>query len=418
MIEELELINHWLDKKDPFYFRKLGIDKTYFVLTRDIVEWIENFRDQYGGTLPTKETVAIEFEDFKILTDLNPESYLVNVLRENKAYMEYRPILTSNAQMVHDGRTIEALYKMRNDVDRLLKQFSPKMSHDDWVKNALDRYQKYMEKHGKEDLAGISTGIKGLDAITGGWRSDDMILLAGRMNEGKSLVAGYFGYHAWLHVKKANMVDPIVHITTEMPRLEVAYRLDTLRAHFSNRALMEGKLADPDLYREYLESLSKESNGYLILDNDSNGGKPFTPQDILAVIESERPAFIIIDQLYDLSDGTPETDIRKRIVNISSQIREVNLYTQTPTMLLAQAGRESAKEARKNNSATPELDQIQESDNPAQKATKVITIRNLGDIIKLSLKKHRGGERNKDIFMRVSIDTGIWEEVTENELVF
>jgi replicative DNA helicase len=38
-------------------------------------------------------------------------------------------------------------------------------------------------------------------------------------------------------------------------------------------------------------------------------------------------------------------------------------------MMLAQSGREAAKEARKSSSASPELDQIQESDNPAQKAT-------------------------------------------------
>ena len=61
------------------------------------------------------------------------------------------------------------------------------MTRYDWVKNALDRYKQYMEKHGKEGIPGLPTGHSMLDSLTGGWRDDDLILLSGRTNE-KSLV--------------------------------------------------------------------------------------------------------------------------------------------------------------------------------------------------------------------------------------
>lgn len=418
MIEELQLINHWLDSKDPHYFRKFGLDRSYFVATNDIVEWVENYRDTMGGALPTADTLVGQFEDFRKLKDLDTPQYLVSVVRENRAYMDYRPILTTNATMVHEGKTLEAMWKMRNDIDGLLKKYTSTQTRYDWVKDAQSRYEKYMEKHGQEGLVGLTTGIAELDRLTGGWKEDDLILLAGRTNEGKSFVGGYFAYAVWLSLMKAGITDPVIYISTEMPEHEVAYRLDTLRSHFSNRALNEGRLKDPELYKEYLEELEKKNNSFLILTQEANKGNPFTPADIRAIIETERPAFIVIDQLYDLSDGTGERDIRRKIVNVSNGIREVNLYTKTPTMLIAQAGRDSAKDAKKDKNASPEIYQIQESDNPAQKATRVLTLRLIEDVFKMSLKKNRGGQKDKDVYMRANLDSGIWEEVAEETMVF
>lgn len=418
MLEELMYLNHWLGSRDPYYNRKFGIDRSYFIALQDVFVWIENFREDTHGHIPTMETVVSQFEDFRKVKELDNIEYVVNVLREQRAYMDYRPLLTDNAKTVQSGQTIEAMWKMRNEIDGLLGKYTQTMTRYDWVKNATDRYNQYMEKHGVEGLLGLSTGLKKLDEVTGGWKDDDLILLAGRTNEGKSYLGNFFSFMVWRSLMIAKMKQPVIYITTEMPELEVSYRLDSMKQHFSNRALNDGKLKDPSLYKEYLEDLQKKENSFLILTQESNRGMPFTPQDIRAIIESERPAFVCIDQLYDLSDGTGERDIRKRIVNISNGIREVNLYTKTPTMLIAQAGRDSAKEAKKDPNASPELHQIQESDAPAQKSTKTLTIRKLDDTFKLSLKKNRGGERNKDFYLRADLDTGVFEETTEEEMVF
>lgn len=418
MIEELNYINHWLNSKDAYFNRKYGVDRSYFVALQDVVHWVESFRDDMKGHLPSPETVASQFEDFKILTHLDPIDYAVNFLREQKAYMTYRPILTTNAQMVSEGQTLEAMWQMRNQLDSVLKMFTGNITRYDWVQNSMDRYEKYMETHGKEGLSGLTTGLKSLDLLTGGWKEDDLILVAGRTNEGKSLIGLFFTYMVWRSLKMAGITDPVIYLTTEMPKLELAYRLDTLRGHFSNRSLNDGRLQDVELYREFLEELKGAGNSLLILDHDDNRGNAFTPIDIRAIFESEKPAFACIDQLYDISDGTGEREIRKRIVNVSNDIRKVNLETLTPTMLIAQAGRDSAKDARKDPNASPEVHQIQESDNPAQKATRVITIRRIDDIFKLSLKKNRSGKKDVDVFLRSEIDTGIYEETTEQEMVF
>jgi len=418
MRNEIQLINHYINSRDTNFLIANNIDPSFFTSTPEIIEWIEEYVKS-NKSLPTLETVKDKFEDFEIIGELDAVPYLVDELRKNKIYMEYRPILVESAEMMSEGQVIEAVNKMRTDIESIMRAYTGRIERYDWVKDAKARYEEYLKTHNNEGLSGISTGISTLDELTGGWKEDDLILIAGRSGEGKSLMGMYFAYQAWWSFLKANMNVPVVYISTEMPELEVAYRLDTMRAHFSNKELNQGKLQDIEAYREYLEELEKKTNSLLILTEDSNKGKAFTPNDIRSIIESERPGLMVVDQLYDLSDGTGERDIRKRIVNVSNDIRDVNMYTMTPIIWVAQAGRDSAREAKKDSKASPELHHIQESDTPAQKSTKVITLRLInGEIMKLSLKKNRGGVKDKDIYLRADIDKGYYGEIEEEALAF
>jgi replicative DNA helicase len=418
MRNEIQLINHYINSRDTNFLIANNIDPSFFISTSEIIEWVEDYVKS-NKSLPTLETVKDKFEDFEIIGELDAVPYLVDELRKNKIYMEYRPILMESAEMMAEGQVIEAVNKMRTNIESITRSYAGKIERYNWVKDAKARYEEYLKTHNNEGLSGISTGISTLDELTGGWKEDDLILIAGRSGEGKSLMSMYFAYQAWWSFLKANMNVPVVYISTEMPELEVAYRLDTMRAHFSNKELNQGKLQDIEAYREYLEELEKKTNSLLILTEDSNKGKAFTPNDIRGIIESERPGLMVVDQLYDLSDGTGERDIRKRIVNVSNDIRDVNMYTMTPIIWVAQAGRDSAREAKKDSKASPELHHIQESDTPAQKSTKVITLRLInGEIMKLSLKKNRGGVKDKDIYLRADIDKGYYGEIEEEALAF
>ena len=418
MYNEQVVLNHWINSNDITLLKSKQIDRTYFFSLRDIYDWVEQYVAE-TGTLPSSKRMTVEFEDFKVLTDLDPLSYAVVKLTEAKAYVEYRPILTANAKLVNEGGTLEALQHMKSNVDSMLKKYTSKLSEYSWIKEAQARYEKYMEKHGKDGLPGITTGLPGLDELTGGWKDDDMILISGRLNEGKSLVGLFFCFKAWMAFNKAGITDPVVYVSTEMPELEVAYRLDTMKAHFSNRALNEGKLGDSELYKEYTDELITKTCDFVILTNESNGGKQFSPTDIKTIIETKKPSFLCVDQLYDLVDDSGERDIRRKIVNITTSLRDVNLNTKTPVILIAQAGRSAAKSARKGNNITPELDEIQESDNPAQKATRVITLRLIdNNFFVLSLKKNRGGKKNQDIFVEADIDNGLWEETVQEAEAF
>lgn len=418
MKKEFQLIKHYLDSRDTSFLDTHDLNSTYFPTTDYIVDWIDEFK-KANNALPTQDTVVEHFDEFEVGGELEAVPYLVDELKKSKVYMEYRPVLTKSAELLAEGKVFEAIAHMRTDIEELNRTYTSKVTRYDWVKDAPKRFEEYMLLHEQEGLQGITSGIKSLDELTGGWVEDDLVLIAGRLGEGKSLLSQYFAYQAWLESVIEGDNRPIVFISTEMPEDQIAYRLDTMRAHFSNRALTRGELTNVEDYKEYLEELEKKSSSFIILTEESNGGRPFSAYDIRKVIESENPKIIIVDQLYDLTDGTGETDIRRRIVNVSNQIRETNLLTKTPMIWVAQAGRDSARDAKKDKNASPEIHQIQESDTPAQKSTKVITLRLIdNEVFKLSLKKNRSGEKDKDIFLRADINTGYYEEVDEATMVF
>lgn len=422
MLEELQVINHWLDSKDPVFLVKNSVSRNYFSRFRHVVDYIEKFADDNSQQMPTKSHVQSVYEEFDVYTELDPLSYCITTLKNERASFLLRNFILKGAEQLNNGtsKPLELIGTLKNELETYLKLFTSGQASYDWVNDALTRYEEYMTYHNQSGLRGLPTGLVGLDDATSGWLNDDFILLSGRLNEGKSLIGGYFAFKVWMHFQVKKIPKKVVYISTEMSDMEVAFRLDTLKANFSNKALLDGSLQNPELYKDYLAQLkNSEYSSFEILTHESNGGRPFNPTDIRRILENNDVGFIVIDQLYDLQDNSNERDIRKRIVNLSRTLRDINLSCNVPMMVLAQAGRESAKDARKDTNATPELDQIQESDSPAQKATIVITLRKFDEnAFKISLKKNRRGKRNLDFKMAGDIDTGFWREINESSQNF
>jgi replicative DNA helicase len=419
MYEELQVINHWVKSKSVSFLRSMNLDASFFFAHRNVVDWINQYVKEYS-VLPTNDLLTIEFKDkYEIYSELENIDYLCKFLIEQKVYTEFRPIVVENAKMLQAGKTLEAVQIMRSESERVLKKYSGKLSSYDWVKMAQERFDVYMSKHGNTGLNGLATGIESLDKALGGIRDDDLVLITARVNEGKSYFSTYLAYCIWKNIVPLNLPNPVVMITTEMPQIEVAYRLDTLYSHLSNTKLNTGGLEDPEDYRSFLKELSSASTGLIILTEEDNKGKAFSPKDIMNVIETHHPCLLVIDQLYDLASDTGETRIRERIVDVSNDIRDINLATRTPTIWVAQSGRESAKDARKDPNATPDLHQVQESDAPAQKSTRVISLRQVSeDITKATVKKNRGGRKNIDLFFRTDYDNGFIMEADEETVEF
>lgn len=417
MIEELGFLNHWLKSGNVDFPLDYGINEEHFVVLKDAWNFINDFKDRYGK-LPTSDLLSVEFEDFRVLEELDPIEYYVNALFEYNALVKFRPVIERSAELMVEGKTLQAI----NLIDAWIEDFKQKqhseLRYTDWVSEAEKRYEEYMKTHLREGMSGLSTGIPELDRVTGGWQEDDLILLFGRLGEGKSLLGLLFAYYVWRQAVINKLDRPVVFISTEMPVLEIAYRLDTMNQHFSNRSLVDGTLPDPDLYREYLEVLAKKKPGFYIFSQDDNDGKPFTPTTIHKIVKDFNPLFMVIDQLYDIQDDRYEGDIRKRIVSVTRKIRDINLMTRTPTILIAQAGRVAAHEAKRDKEYNPDIDTVQESDFPAQKATKVLSLRQLDNMFRLTVKKNRGREKGANIYLHADIDTGIYESVSAEEVNF
>ena len=118
MRNEIQLINHYIKSRDTNFLNDNNVDVSFFISTLEIIEWIEEYKGR-NNSLPTIETVENQFNDFEIIEELDAVPFLVDELRKNKVYMEYRPLLMESAEMMADGQVIEAVNKMRVDVEQL-----------------------------------------------------------------------------------------------------------------------------------------------------------------------------------------------------------------------------------------------------------------------------------------------------------
>jgi len=420
MMYELFYLNHWINSGDPSFNSKNKLLPEW--LNQESVGLFDFVRDHCSkyGKPPTHRLMKENFEQYVEFesTDLDPPKAIIESIKGTYVDSKITPILT---KMVESSREplsfVESVRQAISDMQEVVSRVSSGSDLYSWVSSSLSRYEQYMETHGEDGVKGYPTGLGTIDELIGGISNDDLLLITARMGEGKSLLGDYIGHSVWNYLVKNNIKNPILCINTEMTVKQVAYRLDTLKFHISNNALRFGKVADVEAYREYLERLSTFDTDYYIVTQDMFG-RNITPMDISAMIEEKTPALVIVDQLYDISDGTGEKDIRKRIVNVSNSLRRINLEYGIPFVVMAQAGRESAKAVKKDPSATPELDHIQESDNPAQKATKVLALRLSNDIMTMALKKNRDGQKGENVFFKVDIDKGLWMEMEEATVNF
>ena len=151
----------------------------------------------------------------------------------------------------------------------------------DIITNAKDRLAEYKKRCEVKGLIGIPTGIPKLDELTNGWLwGEELVVITGRTNVGKSWMAEYFATIAY------NLGYKILFYSGEMSKEIIGFRFDTLNKHFSNSGLLNGagtlgKKPDTDGgnyleadYENYINQLSQKSGFVVVTPDDFHGRKP------------------------------------------------------------------------------------------------------------------------------------------------
>lgn len=399
---EVQIISHVLNAKDPSIFLRNSVNKGQFLVYDKEAEFLFAHIEKYGN-VPDKLTFADRFPEFDFVAVSETEQFLFDKLNDHFTFQQLAGFVNELAERAGKD-TKEAVKFMQANADRLASLGNRGMNGFDILKEAASRGNEYVKRRERRGLLGISTGIQELDELTNGWLPEDLITIVGRTNEGKSWVLLYFLVQAWKQGKR------VLLYSGEMSNLVVGFRFDTLAANFSNSALMNGtgELSGETDYFEHLKEIEQSEAAFVVITpKDLNGNRLDVPT-LHSLIEKYKPDIVGLDQL-SLMDNHRAT--RGQIERIKyGQIAE-DLYLTSekyaiPILTPSQANRESAKQ-KKVGEAPPELHEISESDAIGQNSTRVISIKQFGNTLKLSLKKNRYGKNNQEILMLWNIDKGI-----------
>ena len=409
MIEQ-SLICKLLEAPDLELFYSHGVIEDMFLTCKDEVKFIIKHYTEYKQ-MPDKITFLEKFKNFQMLAVDESIEYLVYKLKEAYTYTKIVPIIQTASDKVRED-SIRAIEYIKEELENLTKEVPVSANRDgyDIITNAKDRFTEYKKRCESKGMIGIPTGIPKLDELTNGWLwGEELAVITGRTNVGKSWIGEYFPTVAW------NMGYKILFYSGEMSREIVGFRFDTLNKHFSNMGLLNGagtlgKKPDTDGgkyleadYENYINQLSQKS-GFVVVTPDDFGGRKPNVDEIKALAVKHNSDMIVIDQLSLMSDKRRADTPRIAYNNISEDLFLMSKELKKPVILLAQANREAVKNKRKGES--PELHDLAESDGVGQNATRVLSLSVIDGTLKISIKKNRYGINNKEVLMIWDINTG------------
>ena len=231
------------------------------------------------------------------------------------------------------------------------------------VRATLDDLERRQQARQTGECIGISSGLSRLDALTGGWRGGQLVVLAGRPGMGKSA--------AMLHFARTAAVAgvPVCVFSAEMPNTQLAGRMLVGGSGVNSGSFRTGDI-DADGWRE-LERAAAELSALPVYINDrANITIGAIRSQCKAMHRRGRCGMVIIDylQLLDTAMRNPNTTREREIAAASRAAKLLAKELDVPVILLSQLSRKIEERTDK----TPMLSDLRESGAIEQDADMVL----------------------------------------------
>lgn len=263
------------------------------------------------------------------------------------------------------------------------------------IKDLLkEAYERAERADREENFMGISTGLRDLDAILGGFQKSDLIILAARPSVGKTALALDFLRHSGVHEKKK-----VVFFSLEMSNAQISDRLLGMQAGIPFWDIRTGKMSD-EKWVKLGESMGQLAEAQVFID-DMPGQNITEIRAKSRRLALERGVDIIfVDYLQLLSGHTKENRVQE-VAEISRGLKNIARELQVPVVALSQLSRSIEQ---RGGARIPQLSDLRESGSIEQDADVVVFLdredsynpdterKGIADII---VAKHRNGPTGK-----------------------
>jgi replicative DNA helicase len=221
--------------------------------------------------------------------------------------------------------------------------------------------------HGQHSgVTGVPTGFQGLDDLTGGWQSSDLIIIAGRPSSGKTAFALSAARNAALHGQKPTGVGIF---SLEMSTQQLVLRLLCAEARVDAHAVRTGRLPN-DHWRNLSLAAGNLAKAGIFIDDTASLGILELRAKARRLKAEHHIGLIVVDYLQ-LMQGPKDAENReKEISAISRSLKALAKELNIPVLALSQLSR--AVEARTDK--RPILSDLRESGAIEQDADVVLFV--------------------------------------------
>jgi replicative DNA helicase len=426
-IIHVQFINWLLNNNNLKPVLEHELDETYFPGYEKeynyIVDYYNKSKLRDGlGCVPDKVKFAFDFPDFPLFETGNAVNTMCEELLEQKCYSLFVQALQEGAQKSKTS-SFEAIEFAKQEMDKLYR-FSKHTigGGTDIIRQAGERLEDYIKRVELNGLMGIPCGLEDMTKALHGWLPEDLIGVIARTNEGKSWLLLYFAIMAWLSGKN------VAIYSGEMSSIMYGFRFDTMYKHFRNSGLVGGnadlgKSDDPEIgaksmteYRNYIDSL---------MAGDMPGFRVFTQKDVDGRMSVNKMRVLQdkfnfdywgLDQLSLMEDDRKGREERIRYGNIAEDLARFTEEYQIPVMILHQAGRSAAASKKKDEGATPELEDVFGADAVSHHLTRLITFTQIENGVKIKVPKNRYGQKGQEFMAVWNIDYGIFKSMNQQNI--
>lgn len=394
---ELQVLNKVLATKQFAFLKLNNVNADYFGDYKAEFTYVNNYYDTYN-TVPDIATFLTHFPSFELLQVNEPDNALVDALEEEYLYRQSVPIIQEAARLLTEQDSRQGIEYIQAHIDKLARKLP--LSAIDLVKQADERYAKYLDKVANPKSFYISTGFKELDDIIGGWDlKGEYACIVARTNHGKSWWLDYFILAAAKAGKRVGLYSG------EMTADKVGYRIDTLCSHISNYKLTHGYEDIQEVYSKHIEDF-KNIAGNIFVITPSDLGGPATVSKLKAFSQKYDLDLLAIDQFSLMDDARKNRVRNEKFESISMDLKILQTQLEIPIICVAQLNRGVEK------GADPDTTNIAGSDRIAQDATTILSIQQKDNHrVVLQIMKARDAKVGDKLTYIWNIDEGQFEYI-------
>lgn len=359
----------------------------------EVFKYVRNFQREFGE-MPKPLTVlrgtGVELPDAAEAPE--PLNYYIEELKRRFVANRVGGAITQAMKKLEGAEPYEAADIIQREASRLYLEIGQAESGlVDLVKLGPILKKEYLRAKAAKGIDGIRSPWPALDEFTMGWHPEELVVIVGRPQLGKTWALVKVGETAWLQKEKP------LFVAKEMSASRIGRRFVSIAGKFPFSEVRKGQLGEfvEGAYLSYLDELGEQNPFYLV-----SGSRVRDVSDLDIVISELRPTIVLIDGLYLLKPLDWRGGARwERVTAVVEELHDSAQRWKLPFIATTQFSRTAARKKKKDKGT---LEDIGFSDAIGQFADLVLSLNRDADLEvakKMLWKCLKGREHEKIDFV-------------------